>query len=218
MSGTKLIPAYLEDRSHDLQYTEYTTETAKKLASILPEMPLDAVERSVRSPILVENWVRGILGPLGMQAMQLIDQIGQANGYYNAPQKPEKTWADTPFWRAFTVRYPSASAQPVADFHERYRKFTQVTGDVAHLKNTGQLEEMDRRIEAAGDRYGVTLNEITRALAMYQQQAHVIAFDREMTPQEKRQALDGVYYAIIEIAQTGNDMLDDIEGQEETSR
>jgi len=106
-NGQPIIPAGLEKQSDWSQYEASTTETAKNLAKALGPPNLNVTNFS---PIMLENWVRGITGSAMMDAIKFLER----------PFVPEsRPWeaADLPFVGSFFARHNyGMSSQPIQDF------------------------------------------------------------------------------------------------------
>jgi hypothetical protein len=126
-----LVPDEMEKWLPEYQYTPYTTQTARALGQALGAFPgikdarldqggMGGVARALTSPILLENYLRGWTGNLGMYALQLADAGLRNAGIVPDPPMPASTLADIPIVKAFVVRYPSSSAQSIQDFEDQY--------------------------------------------------------------------------------------------------
>jgi len=208
-TGTKIIPGYLEKIAPAYQYTEYTTESAKQLSKMIAMVPGVGSEKagdlSIESPIVLENYVRAWSGNVGMYALRIADQALIKSGAVPDPVRPADTLADIPFVKAFVIRYPAASAQSIQDFYEKYSKNSQTYETVRYLAKTGDVENLEKEISDPAIAEKITnLTGVKDALATQSQVIRLINKNKEYTPDEKRQLIDGIYYGMIEIANTAN--------------
>jgi hypothetical protein len=109
-----LIPSEQEKFLPEYQYTPYTTELSKSLGKIVGAFPgmtqlkMDnsgwgGTARALTSPILIENYIRGWTGTLGVYAMNAADKALRMAGQLPDPPMPTNTLADIPVIKAFVV-------------------------------------------------------------------------------------------------------------------
>lgn len=217
-----LIPADMEKHLPEYQYTPYTTEVAKKLGQIIGAFPgisdskteqttMGGVSRSLTSPILIENYLRAWTGNLGTYALNAADSALRAAGVIPDPPKPASTLADIPFVKAFVVRYPSASAQSIQDFHDTYAK-QKIYYDtwMAKLKE-GDIEAAEKIQAAGGPMMFAKLDGIDKVLTEQNKMVRDIYKNPNVQPEEKRQLIDTIYGKMIELSRDGNAALRQIE-------
>ncbi|MGC2521478.1 MAG: LPD38 domain-containing protein [Stellaceae bacterium] len=211
-----LIPDQMEKWLPEYQYTPYTTEAAKALgkivgafpglrtASIAQDSPIaGGVARALTSPILLENYVRGWSGNLGVYALNLADAALRKSGELPDPTLPTATLADIPVVKAFVARYPTATTQSIQDFEDSYRA-NKVYYDtwIAKAKD-GDAEAAQRIQRLGGPRMFVNLDGIEKALQEHNKLIRDVYKNPQMTPSDKRQLIDTVYYRMIELGQAG---------------
>lgn len=213
--GQTLVPAAMEKWLPEYQYTPYTTEAAKALGQLIGAMPgvrdasleaggAGAIARAFTSPILMENYIRAWTGGLGMYAVQLADAGLRKAGIVPDPIKPTATLADTPFLRAFAVRYPSASAQSVQDFHDDYTKNEAYYQTFMAMAKQGDALAAARIREAGGMGPFMRMTGINTALIDMTHMTQAIVRNPQITADEKRQLLDTTYMRMMELASAGN--------------
>lgn len=150
-----LVPSQQENLLPEYQYTPYTTEAAKKLGQIFGAFPgmhsletqqgtLGGVARAITSPILLENYLRGWTGNLGMFALQAADAGLRKAGLLPDPPRPARTLADIPFVNAFIVRYPTASAQSIQDFDDEYDRQKKYLDTWTAMAKDGDVDALKR--------------------------------------------------------------------------
>lgn len=217
-SDRTLIPADVEKHLPEYQYTPYTTQLSRQLgqviaafpgmreASVEPGHPSGPLARALTTPILIENYVRGWTGGLGMYAMQAADAALRKAGKLPDPVTPTPTLADIPFVKAFAVRYPSAGAQPIQDFYDGHEKAKRFFDTWMARAREGDSAAM-ARIEAAGgpQTFG-RLDAIKDTLSEHSKLIRDIYKNPEVPADEKRQLIDGLYYAMIQLARSGREM------------
>lgn len=210
-----LVPQQTEKQLPEYQYTPYTTETAKALGKIIgafPGMreasldqgnPLGGVARALTSPILLENYIRGWTGTLGMYALNAADVSLKKAGIVPDPPMPTATLADIPIIKAFTVRYPSSSAQSIQDFYDEYGRNKTYFDTWMAMAKEGDMYATQKIQQAGGPQMFLRMDGIAKALSEHNQLIRDIYKDPSMKPDEKRQLIDQLYYSMIQIGQAG---------------
>jgi hypothetical protein len=203
-AAEKLLPAY--------QFNDYTTEAAKGIAKLIEAIPyvkdIGSKDAKLASPMVIENYVRGWTGSLGMYTLQAIDQALIKVGVVK-DQKPEATLSDIPFIKAFVSRYPSASTQSIKDFNEKYGQIERVWNTIKALDKRGESDEAAHVVSMyEGDL--VRLSGQKEALSNMHRAVQML-YMSDYPKDEKRQLIDSVYYQMIETAKSGNEVLNDIE-------
>ena len=195
-----IIPKNREGLLPEYQYTPSTTELTKALSSFVGALP-PVGEMNTFSPARAENYIRGWTGGMGMYALQLVDAMARKAGVVDDPVKPAATLADIPFVRAFVIRHPSMGAESIQRFFDHYEESTSYLktinalgkdfkyNDVANLLPYSVYQAMDAPHKA--------LSEITKAIDLMNKIP-------SMTPDEKRQQIDSLYFHAIEVAKFGN--------------
>lgn len=213
-----LIPTQAEKMLPEYQYTPYTTELAKALGQIVSafpgvresaigEGPAAGVSRALSTPILIENYVRGWTGGLGVYALKAADAALRKQGLLPDPPKPEDTLADIPVVKAFVVRHPSASAESIQQFYDGHERNKRYFDSWMAKAREGDLAALDRIQAAGGQRIFVQLDAIKRTLGEHSKLVRDIWKDAEMPPEEKRQLIDQLYSSQIQIAKGANNMM-----------
>lgn len=209
LAGHTLIPATLEGLLPQYQATPYTTETAKALGRIIGSVP-GLHDSQAASPILAENYLRAWTGGLGMYALQLVDAGLRKSGILPDPVKPTDTLADIPFVKAFVVRYPSASAQPIQDFYDRYERNQKVVKTVQYLAQQGNTEAVLAEMKLAPDAL-LTLTGAREAISNMAKFVRDVYANPTFSRDDKRQLIDAAYYQMIKTAELANALMDDVE-------
>lgn len=213
-----LIPKSLEGQLPEYQYQPYTTETAKKLGSIiaafpgvrdtsLGQSPAAGVAAALSTPILMENYLRSWTGGLGAYALQAVDLGLRKAGVVPDPPKPADTLADLPVIKAFAVRYPSASAESIQRFYDDFEKNKRYFDSWMAKAQEGDVTALERIQEAGGMRLFVQFDGIKEALGEHSKLIRDITKSPDILPEEKRQLIDQLYFSEIQIAQAGRQAL-----------
>lgn len=209
-TGSKIIPSSTEELLPQVQYQPYTTQTAQALGRMIGTLPGMNSPGSAASPAIVENYIRGWSGGLGMYALQIADTALRKTGILPDPIMPASTLADTPFVKAFVVRYPSAGAQPIQDFYDTYTSHKQVIDTVQYLAKQGDFAAA---VKLAGmdPSAMMKLDGIKSGLTNAQRMIQIVTKDPSMTPTDKRQLIDTTYYQMINMARQGNEVTQQID-------
>jgi len=196
-----IVPKYLEDVLPEYQYAPYTSETAKLLGKALGAMGVD--KSAAGSPLVIDNYIRAWTGGLGQYVVAASDKALTATGIVPSKVNPTMTPADMPIIRAFAVRHPSGGAQSIQDFYETYEERRKALGTVRYLTKLG---EPDSAGAVSEERNLETAERVHKALGQQMKFARDVAFNRTMTPADKRRLIDTTYLQAIDLAKTGNDI------------
>lgn len=214
-TGGPIIPSRLEGILPEYQYSDYTTESGKLIGKVIATLPgqkdMPGEKGGFASPAVIENYIRAWSGNMGMYALKLADKALIASGAVPDPVKPTDTLADLPFVKAFVIRHPSAGSQSIQDFYDSYFKNKTHFDTIRQLARGGDFENMDKELKLSLEQGSMLkLDGIKDALGAQSRFARMIYKNKEMTPDEKRQAIDSVYFQMIEIAKTGNQIMDEL--------
>lgn len=211
MTGGPIIPDRLEKNLPEYQYNDYTSPTAKALGRIVGSVPfignLTLSGQAFQSPLVIQNYIRQWTGTMGDYAMRLADKTGEKAGVYDKPADTEGVWADVPFVKAFTARYPSMGAQPIIDFYDNLTQIAQVQSTYKRLMKDGDLVSAQRVMAMGGDELGIQLGKFRTSLNAISGMVHQVNRATDLKPYEKRQMIDSLYYQAINIAHLGNDTM-----------
>jgi hypothetical protein len=216
-----LIPASQEKFLPEYQYTPYTTELTKELGKVIGAFPgisqlkmdnsgFGGTAKALTSPILMENYVRGWTGTLGMYALQAADKSLRAGGVLPDPPKPAGTLADIPVIQAFVVRYPSATTESVQKFQDDYEQAQKYMNTWEAMAKDGNVAAMRHIQDMADTRMLEKLDGVHEAIGNLNQMVRLIYKNPDVPADEKRQLIDQLYFGITQTAQGGNKMIHDI--------
>lgn len=192
-----IVPRYLEKTLPEYQYNEYTSATGKVVGKWISE----TTNGAFGSPATVDHLVNSWTGTLGRYALELSDYFIKKAGIVDEPEKPLKTLADVPFVKAFVVRNPTGGSEYVERFYNRFDKISKKLNSIDKLIKENNADE-------ALDVYGETdmglvpLIDIQQAMSAQARWIKAI-YNSDMEANEKRQAIDDTYRAMIELAKAG---------------
>jgi hypothetical protein len=209
-----LIPSDMEKLLPEYQYTPYTTETTKKLGQVIGAFPgmtqlkmehsgWGGTARALTSPILIENYIRGWTGTLGMYALETADKGLRMAGVLPDPPLPTRTLADIPVIKAFVVRYPSASTESIQNFYDEYEKNKSYFDTWQAKAKDGDVAAMEHIVDMGGDMMFAKLDGIKKVLTEHSHLIRDIYKNPAMPPDEKRQLVDTLYSNMIEVGRYG---------------
>ena len=214
-TGAPILPKRLEGVSADLQYSDYTSESAKILGNIIGKGV--GRESAFRSPIILENFIRAWSGAMGTYALQIADQLLIKSGAIPDPVKPASTLADLPFIRSFVIRDPSASTQPIIDFYEKFAEFQIVQNNIALLAGEGNFEGLQKELTLKENKGKlIRLAGINRGMNNMRKAIRLIHKIKDMTPAEKRAQIDHLYRGLHSTAKAGNLLVDGLQKEIES--
>lgn len=209
MTGGKIVPHSLENVAPEYQYTPYTSESAKQIGKMIAMVPglRDAGSGNITpaSPMVVEHYVRAWGGSMGQYALQLGDKALEAAGVTPPQVKPTSTLSDMPIIKAFVVRNPSLGSQSIQDFYDNLEKSQTAAATMKHLAQTGDLKAQDHYMNSpAGQEGMLNLMGIEKGIAAQNRMIQTIWVNPDISPNDKRQQIDGLYYQMIGAAKLGN--------------
>ena len=201
-----IIPIDRERLLPEAQYTPYTSELTKAVGSLIQSIPGLGRSRAA-APAIIDNTVRAWTGGLGIHAMNILDSSLQAAGVLPDPVDPADTLADIPVVKAFAIRHPSASAQSLATFYERYSENQEVLLTIKAFQREGRFEAARELRRLHGDHL-VDLTQMRTALSRMSRTLRMIDRHPSISPEEKRNMIDRIYIGMISVARSGNQIFD----------
>lgn len=208
-TGNPIVPSSREKLLPELQYTEYTSDTAKALGKMISYVPgvrsIGPGNQTLASPLEVENYMDTWGGGLGKYAVNLADKGLQAAGVY-PDLKPASKIAEMPFAKEFMVRYPMAKSQSVETFMERSKEAESVSASLKFVMKQGDPDQTNAFMQ----RHPLEMNleGIKQGIDKQNQVLHMISQNPQIDKTQKRQLMDGLYYQMINMATQGNKILE----------
>ena len=212
-----LMNARTERLLPEMQYKPYTTEFAKALGRSVSQIPgfqLGDDFETLSSPIIIENYVRAWTGGLGRHALNLVDKALREAGVLPDPPKPADTLADLPVIKAFTIRHPSAGAQPIQDFWDLFTRNERILATINFMRAEGNMAADLHLSRIYGDAlHGPDGNaESIRNMAQFIRRVSNLPED-VLDKHQKRQFIDNQYMGMILSAEQGVEQLLRLEEQ-----
>ncbi|MDD4997289.1 MAG: hypothetical protein PHI99_04010, partial [Syntrophales bacterium] len=201
-----LVPKGQEGLLPGYQAGPHSTETAKAISKAINRIPGADEVSSQTSPAGIENIIRGWTGGLGQHALNIVDESLKKAGVVPEKVKPSKSLSDIPFIKAFTVRYPSASAESIREFYDNYKKMDQTVSTARYLARKKFDPKEAAEVLEAGD--VAQVNRVYQALQRQQQAINAINELPSITSEEKRRLIDTAYFQMIDVAKAGNEIFE----------
>ena len=203
--GTPLVPSRMEGILPEYQYHEYTTQTSRAVGRLIGSFP-GLHDKSIASPIVIDNYIQGWTGGVGTYTRDLLDWSLRKNNLLPDPPQPLNTLADIPVVKAFVVRYPSATAQSVQDFYDKYQERKTVYDTFLYLARSGDAEAAEKEAKLAPQAFA-RMDGVQDSIRMLNTNIRLVHRNPEMSPSDKRQLIDTMYGQIITLARAGNETM-----------
>ena len=207
-TGNPLIPGRLEKILPEYQYQEYTSELTKSIGQLVGAFP-GLHDKSVASPVVIDNYIRGWTGSIGVYVRDALDAGLRKAGVLPDPPQPVSTLADIPVIKAFVVRYPSATAQSIQDFYETYGKLKKEYDTIQHLVEEGDVKAAQKEAGLDPNAFA-QMDGISESLSEINKSIRLINKNPDVSPVEQRQLIDSMYGQMIELSRAGNEVLRDV--------
>lgn len=205
-TGSDIVPYHLKDIMPEYQFVEYTSETAKTLGKMIATVDK---QNSLASPMVLDNYIRSWGGSLGQYALQVADKALEKAGVAEEIPEATKTLSDIPFVKAFAVRFPKSSAASIQDFYDNFEETNRVIKTIKFLAKEGNFEDLEKemKLQENQDKL-ISLDGVQKAISKQSRMIRLINKNPDMSPDEKRQMIDGLYFGMIETAKQGNSIID----------
>lgn len=196
-----IVSLSLERLIPELQYSKYTSESAKKLGEVLK-----------MSPAKIENFITGISGGSGRYALQgadfLLNSIKKANSETVNPKRPTQA-SDIFGVKGFVTRDPFSDPRSLREFWDKSRQIQREKSSINKLekdKDIDRLEDFKRKnslwkLSKQSDNFKKQIKKITTQID------GTIENDK-LTQKEKRDRLKILDLKRTLISNKANDSLD----------
>jgi len=198
--GRPLVPHYIEKNlPNKMQYTTYTSETAKILANGIYK--LIGTDTKFNNPIIIDNFARQWTGTIGRYLVQLSDKALIESGMIKDPISPTQPLSKMPVIRAFTAQYPDANSQYITDFYEEYNKISKIVNEIDALEKEGKILESEELRKSIKGKNRLQLIPYADAIKDLNFIIRNIYNNKKYTADEKRDLIDAHYLVMIKTAQ-----------------
>ena len=133
-----IIPPGLENVPSEYQFTDYTSETTKLIASLIRKIQGDDFSK-LSSPLVLENAWRGWTGGIGGYILALSDSLLDAVGVIDRSNNRKKMLSEYPIIRAIIIKNPDRNAEPITDFRKLYEPVQKRLNAARILQNRGEI-------------------------------------------------------------------------------
>jgi hypothetical protein len=204
-----ISPRGSEDLSPYLQYSERTSEAMKLAAKGLKDIPF---LKDYANPAKMENVVRGYTGGMGGYALQEIDRILKATGAVTVAPAPAMKLEDLPLIKGFSQRWPTANAQSIEDFYEKYMEAKRKWADRQETVGINRARDVfsargERLTLKSGEKVALgmppeleSMEGVAKMLTVLRNNAKVTKASQTATPDQKTEQLDRIYLAMTNLA------------------
>jgi hypothetical protein len=180
-TGIPIVPAREEKLPPELQYGDYTSETAKLIGRVFKVSPRKA-----------DHIAQSYGGGLAKYGTKILDQLLKAVGATEKVTKPEPTLAEYPVIGAFSSRVWSNS-HSIDKFYDLYAEAEKIYSKkkAGMVLTEKELEKLSRLR---------TYRSVAEDLSKLRTEGRMIFDDPDLTPQEKREMLDTLNIIQINLA------------------
>jgi len=180
-----LVPERQKKIEAELQHTQNTSETAKKLAQYIK-----------LSPIYIDWLVNQTGGGLGKDVLRLADEAMYQTGSA-VDRRPELQAADSIFWGTFWGRGPSKSNAYANKFYEYVDEMESKKATAKELRRQGREDEADKVMEGYQD---ITWMRTALGKRIKAVDDIFYAHPKDLNGVEKRKELTALYREMTQLA------------------
>lgn len=192
-TGRDIMSAHEKQLAPEAQFRENTTEIAKTLGKVAGV-----------SPIMIEEFVKGYTGTMGLAFMQAISAPFGGTG---SPEKTYKRMSEMPvIGGAFQ---PNDAGGIISNTYDNMQEFAKIKASVDDLINRGEKAKAMELIESKSMEYamGEVTREFTQGMRELTQFEQAVRAS-DMTPTEKRERLDELRQMKISYAKSVREAAD----------
>jgi len=217
-TGGNIVSESVLDLLPQDQFTEYTSETAKKLSNFILAAPLinrlgkaDFIGgQAMASPMIIDNYIYQWSGSVGRTAVSISDAALRNLGLAKDKQKVPKDWAESYFVKAFLARSPKTDANSIELFKKKFERNNKLVETYQARLQRGDTEGAQSIYE---ENKHLMIAPVRTYQALIQQQKAITNIDSnpEIPVDDKRQLMDSLYYGMIETAKAGVEAMNQYE-------
>lgn len=207
-----LVPKHIQSpENRKYEYTPFTTQTAKYLGEIMSNVLFP--DWHIASPIVIENYVRGMSGTMGTYTLQGMDWVirqGEKVAGKQHPPSPEMELPDYPVIRAFVTRLPSTVSTPITDFYQNLENSTTTRNLINRIAKDPAFgstqQKQDERKNILEERSVLNMARTAKAMRVQMKQIEMIMASKTMTPPDKTKLIQIATLAMMKMASHANMM------------
>lgn len=214
-SGSAIQPPQAEKLLPPGRYSPNTSQLSKAISGLLynisgAENP--TLQRFI-APYAIEHMVQGYTGTLGIELLRNLSKGMEAAGVLEDPKRPDRGLSDIPFIKAFVIKFPNAGSKSVEKF---FKDMAVMEQRLATIKD--QFKEGSVTSKAVAERAMLEGNYarftgMRAAMSQISMAIRAANYDERLNPQEKREAIDKLYWDMITIARAGNGVIKEMKRQ-----
>jgi hypothetical protein len=178
-----IIPPGLENVPSEYQFTDYTSETTKLIASLIRKIDGDDFSK-LSSPLVLENAWRGWTGGIGGYILALSDSLLDAAGVIDRSNNRKKMLSEYPIIRAIIIKNPDRNAEPITDFRKLYEPVRKRLNAARILQNRGEIAKANAEKRKLPKNW-VLLERAYRAIQIQEDFIRNINEAKDSSPEEK---------------------------------
>lgn len=206
-TGGRIIPDSKEKLISKLQYTNYTSTTAKLIGRAINYMVPDT-RTKYAAPAVIDHFINSWTGGLGRTVINILDTALEAVGLGDKIPKPYQTVTEKFGLDAFKVRFPRANTKSIEKFYDNYqdamsRKASYKYAQKQEVESPEEIEKGYKRIEKIYDLS--TLDRAYNAIQNCQRAINEIMLAPDIEPKAKREMVEELYKQMIEFAKNANE-------------
>ena len=208
-----IIPHNRERILPEYQYNAWTSPVTRWLGSTFANNFITGEawkRRNIASPAVIDNFVRGWSGGLGVFAIDMLSRGLELAGILPDPIRPADTASDLPLIRGWVIRHPSAGAQSITNFYDNFERHQQRILTYQTLAREGEFEAAFGVAEAMLGST-VDLTSARDAITNISRVIRLIVRSESVERQEKVQLIDEFRHQQIAIAKFANQIFATIE-------
>ena len=176
-------PPGLENVPSEYQFTDYTSETTKLIASLIRKIQGDDFSK-LSSPLVLENAWRGWTGGIGGYILALSDSLLDAVGVIDRSNNRKKMLSEYPVIRAIIIKNPDRNAEPITDFRKLYEPVKKRLNAARILQNRGEIAKANAEKRKLPKNW-VLLERAYRAIQIQEDFIRNINEAKDSSPEEK---------------------------------
>lgn len=198
-----LVSESLQRQLPEYRYTPYTTQSAIAVSKLIAPFSGGLIDEKFTTPIAIEYMIRQYSGAIGMNTVKAVDAGLRKAGALPDPTKPSETFADMPIVGGFFLRVPAAK-RSISTFYDNAEKVDQIKASMKARLQEGDSDEAERILNI----YGAPLLNPAKArdaLGNLRKVAIGVHLADDIPAEEKRQLIDDLMFAQMEIARAFNE-------------
>lgn len=215
-TGRQLVNNSQQKELPEMQYSPYTSETAKQLGKVIGYVPpvanLGPSADPLASPAIIDNYIEAWTGNVGQWAVGAADTALRKAGIVpdnTGPGSVAKDWSELPIMKEFMTRFPSMKSQPVDKFFENLDQTSKILNSIKDAAKKGDMPTA-AKVYSENPDLEANLTGYAKAISTSRKYINLIEQNPEIKPVEKRQLIDTALFQIGSIANSGNQMMSDL--------